>query len=42
MVMARKLLIIIAAVGGIVYFFRKNKYSSTRMRMHELSGEYEV
>ncbi|MEJ7589275.1 MAG: hypothetical protein WKI04_17095 [Ferruginibacter sp.] len=39
--MLRKIIFIVATIGGIVYFFKNNKYSSTKTRMSKLHGDYE-
>lgn len=39
--MLRKLLMAATLIGGIIYFFKKNKNTGTKDRMEELSGRYE-
>ena len=38
--MLRKLIMAATVIGGLVYFFKKNKYTSTKERMNDLSGKY--
>ena len=38
--MLRKLIMAATVIGGLVYFFKKNKHTSTKERVGELSGKY--